>query len=143
MEKRFFTRALIFSLLGLLFSGYLSGVKLFSGACAFDEPCPYFLGYPACWYGFALFLALFVLSVLGRAGRLKTDAAAQGILGVSIAGTLFAGSFVIQELYGWFAAGHVSFYGFGLPTCVYGLVFYLILLGLSARFLARRPPPAA
>jgi hypothetical protein len=37
----------------------------------------------------------------------------------------------------------VNFYGFGLPTCVYGLVFYLILLGVSLRFVTRKAPPPA
>lgn len=139
MPSRFFFNASLFlSISGTLFSGYLSGVKLFSGACAFSEPCPYFLGYPACWYGLAMFLALLTLSFLGRAGKMPAAKAAKGLFGVSLLGTVFAGSFVVQELAGWFAAGHMSFYGFGLPTCVYGLTFYLALLILSARFLMRR-----
>jgi hypothetical protein len=32
--------------------------KLFSGMCAFDESCRYFPGYPACWYGFAMYLIM-------------------------------------------------------------------------------------
>jgi hypothetical protein len=47
---------------GLLFSGYLSAVNLFSGTCAFNETCPYFLGYPACWYGFAMYLIIFLVT---------------------------------------------------------------------------------
>ena len=34
---------------GTAFSGYLSAVRLLTGSCAFNESCPFFLGYPACW----------------------------------------------------------------------------------------------
>lgn len=131
--KRFFGWAAALSLGGTLFAGYLSGVKLFTSGCAFDEPCPYFLGYPACYYGFALFLTLLVLSVLGRAGRLGERDAARAILLVSVLGSAFAGWFVIQEVMSWFAAGGVQLYGFGLPSCVYGLVSYVAILALSLR----------
>lgn len=141
MSKRFFTIALCLSITGTLFSGYLSGVKLLTQTCAFNEPCPYFLGYPACWYGFAMFVALLALSLFGLAGKMADAKAAKGLLAVSALGTVFAGSFVVREVYGWFDAGRVSFYGFGLPTCVYGLVFYVALLILSARFLARPTAP--
>ena len=134
-SRSFFDASIVLSIGGTLFSGYLSGVKLLTQTCAFNEPCPYFLGYPACWYGFAMFLALLAFSLLGRSGKMAAGSAAKGLLTVSILGTLFAGSFVVQEFYGWFVAGHASFYGFGLPTCVYGLVFYLALLILSARSL--------
>src|SRR5574338_671482 len=86
---------------GAAFAGYLSGVKLLSGTCAFNEPCPYFLGYPSCWYGFGLFLILLALSILGLA---RPKERARGILGVAIVGTLFAGSFVVQEVFAWVAA---------------------------------------
>lgn len=136
---KFFGWSVALSLGGTLFAGYLSGVKLFTAGCAFDEPCPYFLGYPACYYGFAMFLALLVLSLLGRAGSLGGRDAARAILLVALLGTLFAGRFVAEEVAGWIAAGGVSLYGFGLPTCVYGLVFYVALLALSASFLKKKP----
>ncbi|HTK60159.1 MAG TPA: hypothetical protein VL283_03055 [Candidatus Baltobacteraceae bacterium] len=136
--KKFFDWSVALSLGGTLFAGYLSAVKILTKTCAFGEQCPYFLGYPSCWYGFGMFLALLVLSLLGRTGKMGPRQAMQGILGVSILGTIFAGSFVVQEVSGWLAAGNVTFYGFGLPTCVYGLVFYLASLILAARFLTRR-----
>lgn len=126
------------SLGGTLFAGYLSAVKLFTKTCAFGEQCPYFLGYPSCWYGFGMFLALLAVSLLGGYGRLEERRAMTWNLGIAILGTVFAGSFVVQEVGGWLAAGKVTFYGFGLPTCVYGLVFYVALLALSAAFLRKK-----
>jgi hypothetical protein len=57
------------ALAGLLFSGYLSTVKFFSDTCAFNESCPLFLGYPACFYGFAMYLIMFCVTGLGVLGR--------------------------------------------------------------------------
>lgn len=138
IPKRFFDWSAALSLGGTLFAGYLSGVKLLTAGCAFDEPCPYFLGVPACYYGFVMFAALLVLSLLGRSGKLGERDAARAILLVALLGTLFAGRFVVEEAAGWVAAGGVSLYGFGLPTCVYGLVFYVALLALSASFLKKK-----
>jgi len=126
------------SLGGTLFAGYLSAVKIVTQTCAFGESCPYFLGYPSCWYGFAMFLTLFVLATLGLSGRLSEARTAKGLLWISALGTAFAGSFVVQEVYGWISAGSVTFYGFGLPTCVYGLVFYVAVLALSWKFLRHK-----
>ncbi len=41
-----------------------SSIKMRSGICAFNEPCPEFLGYPACYTGFGLFVLLFVPTAL-------------------------------------------------------------------------------
>ena len=65
MKKTIF----ILGLSGLVFAGYLSAIKLFNEKCAFNEACPYFLGYPACYYGFVMYLAIAVLAgllVLGK-----------------------------------------------------------------------------
>ncbi len=137
--KTFFNASLALSAAGTAFAGYLSGVKLLTKGCAFDEPCPYFLGYPACYYGFAMFVALLAISLLGRVGKLEERKAAKGILAVAALGTVFAGRYVVEEAAGWFGAGGVALYGFGLPTCVYGLVFYIALLALSAAFLKKKP----
>ncbi len=52
------------ALLGFLFSGYYAATKFFTDTCAFGETCPYFLGYPACYYGFGMFTVLFVTSLV-------------------------------------------------------------------------------
>lgn len=111
---------------GFLFSGYLSAVKFFNNTCAFNEPCPYFWGYPACWYGFAMYLVLFIVTGLavvresGYAKALKVD------IGVSTIGILFSGNFVIQEILGSRVTGVL-----GLSTCAYGLIFYIAIFIVS------------
>jgi hypothetical protein len=124
---------LALSLGGTLFAGYLSGVKLFTGTCAFNETCPYFLGYPSCWYGFGMFLAMTLVAAAALAKKLDAAKAAKAIAGVSFAGILFAGYFVVGEIIGWLSVPAATRYGLVLPTCVYGLVFYVIIFGLSAR----------
>jgi hypothetical protein len=80
-----------FSFAGFLFSGYLTAVKLFSGACAFNETCPIVLGYPACWYGFALYVTLLTLSVLLAIRRIAFGKGIVAVATVSFIGVLFAG----------------------------------------------------
>src|SRR5579863_3278025 len=111
---------------GSLFSGYLGAVRLFTGSCAFNESCPFFMGYPACWYGFAMFASMLAVSVAGLAGHVKPEPAAKAIGGISFVGTIFAGHFVLAEFVTWLAARDQS-YQLVLPTCVYGLVFYIAI----------------
>lgn len=123
---------LILSLGGLLFSGYLSAIKLFSDTCAFNEPCPYFLGYPACWYGFVLFFILFISSLLcfWRKMDLKKTSKINSL--ISFLGILFAGYFTLPELKS-LLTGTGGLYSLGLPTCAYGLIFYMIIFILSIK----------
>lgn len=107
---------------GLLFSGYLSAVKFFSNACAFNEPCPYFLGYPACWYGFGMYLAMFIATGLAITRKTGYTTALKVDLGVSAVGIVFAGSFVVQELLQSRITGVL-----GLSTCAYGFIFYIAI----------------
>jgi uncharacterized membrane protein len=117
---------------GLLFSGYLSAVKLFTETCAFNESCPYFLGYPACYFGFAMYLVITVFAGLHVAHQFDGKKANEIILWVSLLGILFAGYFTVGELPLLFTEGF-SAYVLGLPTCALGLIFYLILTVLSLR----------
>lgn len=108
------------TLAGVLFSGYLSATKFFSEICAFNESCAYFLGYPACYFGFAIFLAMFLLS-LGSVFSLVSGQNLSGALtGLSLLGVLFSGHIVIQE-------------SFAFTTCMLGFVFYILILGVSAK----------
>lgn len=116
---------------GFLFSGYLSFVKLFSNTCALNEPCPYFLGYPACWYGFGLFSILFISSVVARLNKKHTHLIHWIQIIVSGMGILFAGYFTYPEVLALFAG--TSSYSLGLPTCAYGLVFYILVFVLAIR----------
>ncbi|HLC46394.1 MAG TPA: hypothetical protein VJI75_01490 [Candidatus Nanoarchaeia archaeon] len=64
------------SVMGMLFSGYLSYNELFKSVCVFGG-CAYVLWLPSCVYGFIMYLIVFVISILGLksgkwAGFLKT-----------------------------------------------------------------------
>ncbi|MGC9605161.1 MAG: hypothetical protein ABSF56_00140 [Minisyncoccia bacterium] len=127
------------SIAGLLFSGYLSGVKLMTNSCALGESCPYFLGYPACLYGFAMYLimtvaAIWALAVPAERARNPLTTIAT----VSFLGIIFAGSFVVQEVSSWIGLGHIIPYTLGLPSCAYGLVFYIAIFVVSVLSLRRR-----
>ncbi|MFA6536196.1 MAG: hypothetical protein WC250_02380 [Candidatus Paceibacterota bacterium] len=122
-----FRLVLMFSVAGLLFAGYLSGVKLFTSTCAFNETCPYFLGYPACWYGFAMYSAMTILAVLVWTGKMNVAKGLNSILGVSILGIIFAGYFSLIEMPRLLSGGFTA-YVLGLPTCVLGLIFYILIL---------------
>ena len=127
------------SLAGVLFSGYLSLHKLFSGTCAFNETCSYFLGYPACWYGFAMFLCMFLVSGFSLRKKMADTRASRWLFSVSALGILFAGYFVFLDV-GILASGMPSVTsGLGLPICVYGLILYLAIFILSIVSGRRRP----
>ncbi len=124
---------LIIGIAGVLFSGYLSGVKFFTSTCALSEPCPYFLGYPACYFGFLMFAVLFVSALLAHYQKVSILVLAKVQSFVSALGILFAGYFVIPEI-GKLLAGTRN-YSLGLPTCAYGLIFYIIVFFLSVNYL--------
>lgn len=125
-------------LAGTLFAGYLSGVKIFSKTCAFGETCPIFLGFPSCYYGFAMFFAMFAIALAAVIQKREDKWPAKTILKISILGTLFAGYFTVAELPAIFSGN--AGYSLGLPTCAYGLVFYIAMLVISARQFKKGPP---
>ena len=129
------------SLAGMLFAGYLSFYRLLTGTCALSEPCPYFLGYPACWYGFGLFTVLTLVSGAMLLKKVDVPDGAKTNAAISFLGILFAGNLVVQEVWGWYGAGRFQGYGLGLPTCVYGLVFYIAVFAISVSCLVRHPRP--
>ncbi len=133
--KTYLKWSTLLSLGGVLFSGYLSSIRLFSGVCAFNEPCPYFLGYPACYFGFAMFATMFITSIIASVKKVRSLQPAKTIFVVSLLGILFAGYFVVQELLSAFAHGTFAFYGLGLSTCTYGLIFFTILFSISLKTL--------
>jgi uncharacterized membrane protein len=125
--------ALGLTLAGTLFSGYLSGVKFFSETCALSEPCPYFLGQPACYFGFAMFTTMLVITLLGYTKITTYNITVKTNLIISLLGILFAGYYVAIELMGWIEAGKIVLYTLGLPTCAYGLIFYIAIFILSIK----------
>lgn len=66
----------IISVLGTLFSGTLSYIELF-GSSGYSCPAPgtpgTIFGYPACVYGFFMFLVLTIVSGLGVFGHKKGE----------------------------------------------------------------------
>lgn len=127
------------SLAGFLFSGYLSSIKFFTNTCAFGETCPAFFGKPACYFGFALFLILFALSasIIFRKSANQAPNSGKGITNsiifVSALGIIFAGNFVYQE-FARFATSGFAWSALGLPTCAYGLIFYMLVLVFALRY---------
>jgi len=119
------------SMAGLLFSGYLSAVKFFTMACALNEPCPRFLGYPACYFGFGMYIALTILAVLLINNAIRRRVGLASMIAVSFLGILFSGSFTLQELPKLFSQG-LGAYALGLPTCAWGLVFYALIFIIAS-----------
>ncbi len=133
MEYSKYNKIIFFiSLGGLLFSGYLSAVKLLTSTCAFNETCPYFLGYPTCFYGFLMFLLIFVASLLGMLKNARKEKAILVHVIVSIIGIMFAGYFVAHEIN--LTIGDSIL---GLPTCVYGFIFYVAIFVFSIKQFAK------
>ncbi|KKQ77278.1 MAG: hypothetical protein US98_C0008G0015 [Parcubacteria group bacterium GW2011_GWC1_38_6] len=126
MKKTIF----VLGMAGLLFAGYLSAVKLFNQTCALGESCAYFLGYPACYYGFLMYLLITIFAGLLLWSEKNKKMALNGVTFVSFLGILFAGYFTINELPLLFTNGF-SAYFFGLPTCALGLLFYIAIFTLS------------
>jgi uncharacterized membrane protein len=56
----------IISLMGILFSGYLTISELSAGQCPVSGGCSQIFGLPTCMYGLIMYLIVFVVSILGR-----------------------------------------------------------------------------
>ncbi len=121
---------------GTLFSGYLAGTKLLSGSCALNQPCPYFLGYPACYYGFALFFVLTFVAFFLVRRTLRARTALTVILFVALVGVVFAGYFTLQELPTMLREG-IGAYVASIPTCAMGFVVFILVAAVSARARSR------
>ena len=53
------------SLAGMLFSGYLSYTEIFQQTCAIGTCSAKVFTIPSCVYGFVVYLAVFVVSIIG------------------------------------------------------------------------------
>ncbi|MCX6746996.1 MAG: hypothetical protein NTU63_02575 [Candidatus Pacearchaeota archaeon] len=56
---------LIISILGVLFSGFLSYFELFAGTCPIGGRCTLFLNLPACLYGLVMYFIILFISIFG------------------------------------------------------------------------------
>lgn len=108
------------TLAGVLFSGYLSSVKFFTKTCAFNEGCPYFLGYPACYYGFIIFLSMFITTIYANRKSYGEILLSKKLAPLSALGILFSGYFVVIE-------------NFKFSTCAIGLVFYILIFSITVK----------
>jgi uncharacterized membrane protein len=126
----------VFAAAGSSLSGYLSYVNLWGSGCekaaiscsASASGPVMILGLPNCVYGFAMFFVVLLLALMSIARDLPKVRST--IFWLSIVGTLFALGLSIYEIY-WLDAT-------SLPACVYGLIFYAGIYGLS--LLQRRSP---
>jgi hypothetical protein len=121
----------IFSLIGILFSGYLTFSKLFSDTCPLKEGCSYFLGYPACFYGFVLFLILFIISLTLMLNNIDHNNLVKIIFYVSLLGIIFSTYTSLKEIINPPCLNGVCSYSLLIPTCVYGLMMYIIIFVTS------------
>lgn len=55
----------VISLVGILFSGYLTFTELTAGKCPVSG-CQSIFGMPTCFYGLIMYLIVLVISILGR-----------------------------------------------------------------------------
>jgi hypothetical protein len=116
---------IIISLIGALFSGYLTIGQLINGVCPIGGGCPFLGGYPVCIYGFIMFIILFLTSLISYFK--KDDVVDKRVLKfVSLFGVLFSLYFSIKEI---FFTSYPANYHWPLllPTCVYGLVMYALI----------------
>ena len=123
-------KILVLSIAGLLFSGYLSAVKLFSHTCAIDTGCSYFLGYPTCYYGFGFFVLIFLATLANTfcswGGKKMKTARLHALRAFAGAGILFSVYFSVIEI--WKMITDKIVYGaLIMPTCFYGLIVYILV----------------
>ncbi|MBU0598107.1 vitamin K epoxide reductase family protein [Patescibacteria group bacterium] len=128
-SKNYFIIILLLSIAGMIFSGYLSYYNVFEAGCedalisCGTKPVEIF-GLPNCVYGFAMFVVVGILSVIGL-DEARAKKMIKTILILSIIGVLFAGSLSYYEMY-------VIGSGFSsIPACVYGFFLYILILIFS------------
>ena len=127
---------ILLSIGGVLFSGYLSAVKLFSHSCAIDTGCSYFLGYPTCYYGFAIFTLILLAALANKfcswGGQKMKTARLHALRTFAAIGIIFSTYFSAIEI--WQMISKKMVYGaLIMPTCFYGLIFYIWVFVLAMR----------
>ncbi|MFH1364382.1 MAG: hypothetical protein ABIH52_01875 [Candidatus Aenigmatarchaeota archaeon] len=115
--------ALLFVIIGILFSGYLTVTSL-SGTCLIEGGCAEFLGTPACTYGLVMYIILLILFAYIIKKKSGENTGLKLILLVSFIGILFAGSLTFQEYLGQKP----------LSVCAMGLGMYILIFILSIAY---------
>lgn len=130
MKNAFLKIILIFSVAGLLFSGYLSYYNVFVGGCSetiisCGGPDQILIfGLPTCVLGFFMYLTVFGFSLAGLLAENKKKFLTI-IFFLGLFGTAFAGFLSFYEIY----ILKINFTG--IPACVIGLVLYVVITILS------------
>ena len=122
---------IVVALAGALFSGWLTFSKLVLGNCPLREACAYLLGLPTCVYGFVLFGTILVLALLLKMDAKKYPQNMLWINRVALFGILFSGYYSVVELLFPSCPLQPCIYSLILPSCVYGLVMYVLVWVLS------------
>jgi len=128
------------SIVGILFSGYLSYQNYFSDGCSETlfscggDDAVLIFGQPTCIYGLGMYMVVLILSVLALVRDSKRPLQ-KAIFVLGLIGVLFAGSLSVYELF--VQDKELA----SLPACVYGFFIYLAIfivawLGLSKKNLA-------
>lgn len=129
--RRAITFVLLFAALGSLLSGYLSYWNYFGPSCT-AGPLSWLVscggptkvlifGQPTCIYGFVMFFLVFIIALVAAFKR-PTGPLIGTIIALGVAGTLFSGGLVVYEVL------ILKLQFTTLPSCVYGLLFYLGIL---------------
>ena len=130
-------KIIFLSFLGVLFSGYLSAVKLFSKTCAIDTGCSYFLGYPTCYFGFAGFVLILISALANKycnwGGKTMKTARLHFLRTISFAGLAFSLYFSGVEI-AKMINEKITYGALILPTCFYGMILFAIVFVLSFKF---------
>ena len=130
MGNAFLKIILIFSIIGLLFSGYLSYYNIFVGGCSEtiiscggpDQVLIF--GLPTCVFGFFMYLTVFTFSLIGLMLENKHKFL-KIIFCLGLFGTVFAGFLSFYEIY----ILDINFTG--IPACIVGLGLYAIITIVS------------
>ncbi len=137
MKFKTIDKIILLAIAGVLFSGYLSAVKLFAKTCAIDTGCSYFLGYPTCYYGFAFFVVILLSALASKfcswGGKTMRTARLHLLRTTAGIGIIFSVYFSAIEI--WKMISEKMVYGaLIMPTCFYGLIVYIWVFVLAMKY---------
>lgn len=124
-QKNLVVIALLLSIVGILFSGYLS-YNIYWGAgcqeavvsCGSNGNTTKILGVPTCVYGLFMYLIIAIILGVGLSNSKRLGWLKSAFI-ISLIGLVFSLSLSIYEL--WLQDSSLS----GLPACAYGFFIYL------------------
>lgn len=121
MDAKAYTKAIVvLAIAGAIFSGYLTAYTYLSGRSGCEV---FYFGMPSCFYGFIMYLLVFILAALIYVSRKGAKAIA--IIAIALAGMAFSAYLTISTLN---SVACTTFDILGQPPCVYGLAMYVLLL---------------